>query len=200
MSVMHPLDCGVLSIPELLHNTFSFMNTKENAINARVCKQWSEVALDLIWREVTSLPQLSNLLGPHVNKRNDSVRLLFFTHLLGLDELYVVQYRTAKPRRLGEVSEVCQLCAHFAIPPRTRRFLYSVQQYGEDEVKLRDSSQPTDSGVALSRYEVHDTSHNIYAPAREALYHMASVCFHQPMPNTFIFCRHPRPHATPQLP
>ena len=93
MSVMHPLDCGVLSIPELLHNTFSFMNTNENTINARVCKQWSEVALDLIWREVINIPQLSNLLGPYVNVRGDIVRLLFLAHLLGLDELYVVRRR-----------------------------------------------------------------------------------------------------------
>ena len=90
MSVMHPLDCGVLSIPELLHNTFSFMNTNENAINARVCKQWSEVALDLIWREVINLPQLSDLLGPYVDETSEDVRLLFFTYLLWLDELYVV--------------------------------------------------------------------------------------------------------------
>ncbi|OAX37634.1 hypothetical protein K503DRAFT_719480 [Rhizopogon vinicolor AM-OR11-026] len=62
MSVMQPH--RVLFIPELLQNILSFMDRADNVFNACVCKQWSEIALDLIWREVNDLPRLLGLLRP----------------------------------------------------------------------------------------------------------------------------------------
>ncbi|KAJ8592766.1 hypothetical protein M405DRAFT_812276 [Rhizopogon salebrosus TDB-379] len=53
-----------LSIPELLNNILGLMERDENVVNACVCKQWSDIALDLIWREVVSLPRLLNILRP----------------------------------------------------------------------------------------------------------------------------------------
>ncbi|OAX37481.1 hypothetical protein K503DRAFT_742642 [Rhizopogon vinicolor AM-OR11-026] len=54
----------VLFIPELLDNILSFMNRDYNMINAHVCKQWSEIALDLVWWEVVNLHELLNILRP----------------------------------------------------------------------------------------------------------------------------------------
>lgn len=54
----------VLVIPELLELVFSFLNAQDNARNARVCKAWTQVALDLLWREVDHLPRLLSLLAP----------------------------------------------------------------------------------------------------------------------------------------
>jgi F-box-like len=59
-SRMHP----VLSIPELLDLIFSFMGRTSNTNNACVCKQWSEVALDNVWREVDDLHLLFSVLTP----------------------------------------------------------------------------------------------------------------------------------------
>ncbi|OJA20968.1 hypothetical protein AZE42_09179 [Rhizopogon vesiculosus] len=61
-SVMGPY--RVLFIPELLDNILSFMDRDDNMINARVCKQWSEIALDLVWWEVVSLHKFLNILRP----------------------------------------------------------------------------------------------------------------------------------------
>ncbi|KAJ8583878.1 hypothetical protein M405DRAFT_774890, partial [Rhizopogon salebrosus TDB-379] len=59
-----------LLIPELLNNILSLMDRDESAVNARVCKQWSDIALDLIWREVVGLARLLELLKPGYNRNH----------------------------------------------------------------------------------------------------------------------------------
>ncbi|KAI0668069.1 hypothetical protein C8Q78DRAFT_1048133 [Trametes maxima] len=54
----------VLAIPEILELVFSFLCAKDNAVCARVCKGWSEVALDTLWREVDDLRRFFGLLAP----------------------------------------------------------------------------------------------------------------------------------------
>lgn len=54
----------VLQIPELLDMVFSFLDRPSNAINARICKKWSEIALDVLWRDVDDLGRLFGLLVP----------------------------------------------------------------------------------------------------------------------------------------
>ncbi|OBZ73090.1 hypothetical protein A0H81_06679 [Grifola frondosa] len=61
-STMH----RVLEIPEILELVFGFMQEKDNANNACVCKRWSDVALDALWRKVDDLPRLFGLLAPIV--------------------------------------------------------------------------------------------------------------------------------------
>lgn len=53
----------VLSINELLSLVFSFMSQGCNATNARVCKKWCDIALDRLWRKVTDITCLFNILG-----------------------------------------------------------------------------------------------------------------------------------------
>jgi len=62
---MHPHTA--LLIPELLKNIFSFAERHDNVNHACVCKQWSEIALDLVWREVENILQLLTLLRPCVS-------------------------------------------------------------------------------------------------------------------------------------
>ncbi|OJA11880.1 hypothetical protein AZE42_10384 [Rhizopogon vesiculosus] len=66
---MHPHT--VLLIPELLEKIFSFVGRDDNVINACVCKQWSEITLDLVWKELKSLPQLLRLLRPYQKRDSD---------------------------------------------------------------------------------------------------------------------------------
>ncbi|OAX37635.1 hypothetical protein K503DRAFT_866734 [Rhizopogon vinicolor AM-OR11-026] len=66
---MHPHT--VLLIPELLEKIFSFVGRDANVINAYVCKQWSEIALDFVWKELKSLPQLLRLLRPYQKRDSD---------------------------------------------------------------------------------------------------------------------------------
>ncbi|KAK2467602.1 hypothetical protein APHAL10511_000457 [Amanita phalloides] len=54
----------VLLIPELLDMIFSYLDLANNAANARVCRRWSDVALDLLWREVEDMYRLFSLLVP----------------------------------------------------------------------------------------------------------------------------------------
>jgi hypothetical protein len=72
---MHPHTVSL--IPELLEKILNFMNRDHNVTNACVCKQWSEIALDIIWREVKSLPRLLGLLRPYEKRDASFVRDLF---------------------------------------------------------------------------------------------------------------------------
>ncbi|KAI0773038.1 hypothetical protein BD413DRAFT_690697 [Trametes elegans] len=56
----------VLGIPEILELVFSFLETKDAAQCARVCKGWSAIALDSLWRDVDDLHRLFSLLAPIV--------------------------------------------------------------------------------------------------------------------------------------
>ncbi|KAF8835219.1 hypothetical protein BDN67DRAFT_959375 [Paxillus ammoniavirescens] len=51
-------------IPELIDIIFNFLDRKTNVTNALVCKQWSQIALDVVWNEVDDLIQLFSLLKP----------------------------------------------------------------------------------------------------------------------------------------
>ena len=57
----------LLYIPELLHLIFGFLSKKCNVSNARVCKLWSEIALDVIWREVDNLVHMFTALKPIID-------------------------------------------------------------------------------------------------------------------------------------
>ena len=54
----------IVFIPELLHIIFGFLSKKHNVSNACVCKLWSEIALDTIWREMCNLVYLFKALKP----------------------------------------------------------------------------------------------------------------------------------------
>jgi hypothetical protein len=64
------------------------MERDENVVNACVCKQWSDIALDLIWREVVSLPRLLNILWPR-QIHGYNVRLNICLLNFWLDAFYV---------------------------------------------------------------------------------------------------------------
>ncbi|KIK96983.1 hypothetical protein PAXRUDRAFT_137252 [Paxillus rubicundulus Ve08.2h10] len=59
-----PTTHRVLFIPELVDIIFRFLDKKTNVTNALVCKQWSQIALDVVWKEVDDLVQLFSLLKP----------------------------------------------------------------------------------------------------------------------------------------
>ncbi|KAI0073082.1 hypothetical protein K474DRAFT_1723382 [Panus rudis PR-1116 ss-1] len=59
-SVVH----RVLDIPEILELILSQLDRKSNVQNALVCKRWSDIALNLVWRDVTDLLFLFQLLAP----------------------------------------------------------------------------------------------------------------------------------------
>lgn len=54
----------VLEIPEIVELILSFLDQKEHAASACVCKQWSEIALDHLWRDVDDLYRLFSILAP----------------------------------------------------------------------------------------------------------------------------------------
>lgn len=54
----------VLEIPEIVELIFSFLDAASNANNAVVCKRWSELALNIVWRDVTDVRRLFNVLAP----------------------------------------------------------------------------------------------------------------------------------------
>lgn len=54
----------VLTIPEFLDAVFRTFDPSSNLRNALVCRCWSEVAFDVLWRHVDDLHRLFNLLAP----------------------------------------------------------------------------------------------------------------------------------------
>ncbi|KDQ24633.1 hypothetical protein PLEOSDRAFT_1107561 [Pleurotus ostreatus PC15] len=54
----------VLGIPELLAHIFLLSSRQANTVYARVCKEWSDVALDVLWREINNPSHLIQLLCP----------------------------------------------------------------------------------------------------------------------------------------
>jgi F-box-like len=54
----------VLRIPELLQMVFGVLDLPSNTVNARVCKQWSDIALEMLWRDVDDLYLLLKILAP----------------------------------------------------------------------------------------------------------------------------------------
>ena len=54
----------VLRIPELLQIIFGILDLPSNRVNARVCKQWSDIALDILWREIDDIYFLFRILAP----------------------------------------------------------------------------------------------------------------------------------------
>ncbi|KAF8833151.1 hypothetical protein BDN67DRAFT_1017888 [Paxillus ammoniavirescens] len=54
----------LLFVPEVVDVIFNFLDRKTNLTNAFVCKQWSQIALDVVWKEVDNLIQLFSLLKP----------------------------------------------------------------------------------------------------------------------------------------
>ncbi|KDQ59887.1 hypothetical protein JAAARDRAFT_192345 [Jaapia argillacea MUCL 33604] len=64
-----------LHTPELLAIIFAFAENKcQTALSARVCKLWSEIALNFLWRDVEQLSHLFGLLAP---VRNGSAGCIF---------------------------------------------------------------------------------------------------------------------------
>ncbi|KAJ7274534.1 hypothetical protein B0H12DRAFT_403347 [Mycena haematopus] len=61
----------VLAIPELLEMIFGFLDQASNASNASVSKRWSEIALDMLWRDLADLHRLFKILRP-LKKTGDS--------------------------------------------------------------------------------------------------------------------------------
>lgn len=60
-------------IPELLTIMFSFLDNRSLARAARVCSQWSDVALDTLWHTATDLRPLLSLLAPLTGEKKSVV-------------------------------------------------------------------------------------------------------------------------------
>ena len=54
----------VLEIPEIVELIFSFLDEKSNTNNAIVCRKWSDIALNILWRDVRDIRRLFSLLAP----------------------------------------------------------------------------------------------------------------------------------------
>ncbi|KAF9459585.1 hypothetical protein BDZ94DRAFT_1122490, partial [Collybia nuda] len=57
---------------------FNFLDDASNARNARVCQQWNEIALDILWHDAQNLYCLFNLLSP-LELSSDSRRFKVFS-------------------------------------------------------------------------------------------------------------------------
>ncbi|KAG9312423.1 hypothetical protein JVU11DRAFT_6806 [Chiua virens] len=66
----------VLFIPELLDIVFSFVDKDANITNACVCKRWSDIALDVVWKDVDDLIHLFRLLKP-ISRHEDALEYYF---------------------------------------------------------------------------------------------------------------------------
>ncbi|KIP01120.1 hypothetical protein PHLGIDRAFT_131365, partial [Phlebiopsis gigantea 11061_1 CR5-6] len=68
-------------IAELLTLILSFLDDRSLARSARVCKQWTDVALDALWHTVTDLRSLLGLLAPLTGEKKATGRLAQYTYI-----------------------------------------------------------------------------------------------------------------------
>lgn len=54
----------VIGLPDLLQRIFGFLDLASNSANARVCQQWSDLALDMLWKNVDNPYVLFKILAP----------------------------------------------------------------------------------------------------------------------------------------
>ncbi|KAH8091795.1 hypothetical protein BXZ70DRAFT_469086 [Cristinia sonorae] len=73
----------VVQIPEIVELILSFLDKSSNVQNALVCKQWSDIALNLLWRDLPDVCPLFELLCPMKLGYNYSEYKHIFTRRLG---------------------------------------------------------------------------------------------------------------------
>lgn len=86
-STMH----HALGVSEIITQIFSYLPTSSNTENARVCKDWSDTALDLVWAEIGDLDGIwGSLVETKMDVDGKLVRQmnLFWLHL-NRDNLYL---------------------------------------------------------------------------------------------------------------
>jgi hypothetical protein len=54
----------VLCVPEILRMIFNLLDQASNAVNAQVCQQWCNLALDILWKNVDNPYFLFRILAP----------------------------------------------------------------------------------------------------------------------------------------
>ena len=64
MSTHNSVVTRVLDIPEILELIFSYLDEDSNRLNLTVCKKWSEIAMNALWRDVCPPYRLFSLLAP----------------------------------------------------------------------------------------------------------------------------------------
>lgn len=84
-----------LGIPELLYTIFRYMDNPCNASNARVCRKWSEIALDTLWRSVDDLNRLFGLLVPTKEVDGEFVSGLLL-HSYALNRFFIGFYQVTR--------------------------------------------------------------------------------------------------------
>ncbi|KAJ6513423.1 hypothetical protein C8R45DRAFT_858067 [Mycena sanguinolenta] len=90
----------VLDIPELLDMIFAFLDQTSVASTASVCKRWSEIALDTLWRDLSELHRLFGMLRPLKQSGDSPDSPYAFTAAPDADDWARVEKYTRRVRRL----------------------------------------------------------------------------------------------------
>lgn len=69
-------------IAEVLTLILSFLDDRSLARSARVCKQWTDVALDILWHTITDLRSLLSLLAPLTGEKKATGRHAQYTYIV----------------------------------------------------------------------------------------------------------------------
>lgn len=121
----------VLSIPEILMEIFRSLESDSNARNARVCRQWTDPALDETWR--VAEPDLFRSLAPMRDRSTSGplrtlVRTLSSLMIIKSDQLFVDVCHRAHCGPMGAISSelkagpmLHQLATEIRLYPFSRR-------------------------------------------------------------------------------
>lgn len=80
----------LLGIPEILLLVFSCLPRSSNASNARVCKTWSQPALDTVWRDCQIDEILKSLAPITMDEESHKLVCPSFIHWYALYLIYLV--------------------------------------------------------------------------------------------------------------
>ncbi|KAH9929239.1 uncharacterized protein B0H18DRAFT_874169 [Fomitopsis serialis] len=94
----------VLDIPEIVEIIFSFLDKKDNINNACVCRKWSDIAADSVWRNIDDITQLLRLLAPlDTPPAVHPLQYYTFTRMLNAEDWRRFERHARRVRKLSYV-------------------------------------------------------------------------------------------------
>ena len=112
----------VFSIPEILELIFSFLDGDSVKSSVTVCKRWSDLALNTLWREVSNPRHLFALLAPMVNPQGSPLCDWVGVQAQQMDNILdniLIVLRSLQERPVSKTGfallRTLAVCAHFAL-------------------------------------------------------------------------------------
>ncbi|KAJ4469071.1 hypothetical protein C8J55DRAFT_564642 [Lentinula edodes] len=187
MSVPRPLQ-----ILEILRNILSHCEDQTNLQNVLVCKSWSEIALDVLWYEVTDLRRFVALFGRETDDRNSTweyVETPSFTSWQRFEKVYQNRIRKLAPRSpdtkyLPALGVISKIRTGSPLLPK----LHTLEWFGLSGAGLAEPSVMF-MHESVRAFRVDELSHTVFTSSFTSW--CEAVSTRMPFLDTLTFCVSP---------